>query len=44
MTEAETEAQYRRYISHLNDRLVADLGEFVQEKLTYNGRRMTRLD
>ena len=44
MTEAETEAQYRRYISQLNDRLVADLGDFVQEKLTYNGRPMTRLD
>ena len=44
MTEADKEAHYRRYISYLNDHLVSDLGEFVDEELTYNGRPMTRLD
>ena len=44
MTDAGLEAHYRRYISHLNDRHVDDLGEFVHERLTYNGRPMTRLD
>jgi predicted ester cyclase len=44
MTEANNESQYRRYIGCLNDRRLADLGAFVQEELTYNGRPMTRLD
>ena len=36
-----TEARYRRYIAQLNDRRL-DLGEFVHEGLTYNGRAITR--
>jgi predicted ester cyclase len=44
MAEADKEARYRRYISCLNNRHVADLGEFVNEELTYNGRPMTRVD
>ena len=35
---------YRRYISYLNDRRVDELGEFVLEEPTYNGKPMTRLD
>jgi predicted ester cyclase len=44
MTPAETETHYRRYIDALNNRLVADLGAFVHEALTYNGGPMTRFD
>jgi predicted ester cyclase len=44
MTEADNEARYRRYINCLNDRPLGDLGAFVHEELTYNGRPMTRLD
>ena len=40
----DAESFYRRYIAALNDRRLDDLGEFVQEELTYNGRPMTRLD
>ena len=37
MTEAETESLYRRYISYLNERRIDELGEFVNDELTYNG-------
>lgn len=43
MTEAEMESLYRRYISYLNDRRADELGKFVHEELTYNGKPMTRL-
>ena len=39
-----TESLYRRYIDRLNERRLDELGEFVHEELTYNGRPMTRLD
>jgi predicted ester cyclase len=44
MAEADKEARYRRYITYLNSRRVDELGEFVHEKLTYNGEPMTRRD
>ena len=44
MTEAETESLYHRYISYLNERRTGELGEFVHDELTYNGKPMTRFD
>ena len=44
MTEAEFEAHYRRYISHLNNSRLDELDEFVHEELTYNGEPETRAD
>lgn len=41
---SSTESLYRRYISYLNDRRIDELGDFVHEELTYNGKAMTRLD
>jgi predicted ester cyclase len=38
------EAHYLRYISFLNERRLDDLSEFVQERLIYNGKAMTRID
>ncbi|KAJ3806145.1 putative ester cyclase [Lentinula aff. lateritia] len=37
-------AQYRRYISYLNERRVHDLSDFVHEELIYNDEPMTRAD
>ncbi len=44
MTGADMEARYRRDIIYLNDHRVDELGEFVHERLTYNGRPTTRPD
>ncbi|WP_435016271.1 ester cyclase [Tundrisphaera sp. TA3] len=44
MTGSGDETFYRRYIGRLNDRRIGELGEFVHEELTYNGRPMTRVD
>jgi predicted ester cyclase len=44
MTEAETETHYHRYISYLNEHRTDELGEFVHDELTYNGKPMTRID
>lgn len=44
MTDAELEAHYRRYIGYLNSRRTDELGEFVQDELTYNGEPRTRRD
>ena len=44
MTDADLETRYRRYLDHLNAHRPDNLGEFVHEGLTYNGRPLTRLD
>lgn len=44
MTDAELETPYRRYIGYLNDRRTDELGEFVQDGLTCNGKSLTRQD
>ena len=44
MTEPELEALYHRYIDCLNERRFGELGEFVHERLTYNGESMTAID
>ena len=44
MTDADLEARYRRYLDRLNAHRPDDLGEFVCDELTYNGRPMTRRD
>jgi predicted ester cyclase len=44
MAGLDRERLYRRYISYLNDRRIEELGEFVHEKLSYNGQPMTLLD
>ena len=44
VADAGTEARYRRYIGHLNDRRTSELAEFVHERLTYNGQPMSRVE
>jgi predicted ester cyclase len=39
---ADLEAEYRTYLTVLNDRLLDDLEHHVQDELTYNGTPMTR--
>ncbi len=38
---AELERIYRGYLDALNDRRLADLGQFVHDEVTRNGRTMT---
>lgn len=42
MDNKNIEAIYRNYIGQLNEGRVDDLSEFVNDRLTYNGRAMTR--
>lgn len=38
----DLEARYRTYLDVLNERRLDDLEHFVQDKLTYNGKPLTR--
>ena len=44
LMDAELEAHYRRYIGYLNSRRTDELGNFVQDERTYNGKSLTRRD
>ena len=40
MSDTELRARYLEYLACLNDRRWGDLGEFVADRLTYNGNRL----
>lgn len=41
MPDAGNETFYSRYLDTLNDRRLGELGAFVHDRLTYNGKPMT---
>ncbi len=44
MTPAETRSHYRKYIEALNTGGYRDLKPYVNDEVTYNGRKLTRAD
>ncbi|OBB37209.1 ester cyclase [Mycobacterium sp. 852002-51961_SCH5331710] len=44
MSERDLSAVYRDYLGCLNERRWSDLGIFVADRLSYNGKRMTLAD